>query len=57
MITYFTQQEFSTLGAYNLGGTNATGQVPVMAGTSTIRLPSNDYFWDLQPIFGPSPTR
>ncbi|CUA69628.1 Beta-glucan synthesis-associated protein KRE6 [Rhizoctonia solani] len=32
LITYFTQRPFSTLGGYNLGGINATGQVPVMSG-------------------------
>ncbi|CAE6396751.1 unnamed protein product [Rhizoctonia solani] len=32
IITYFTQQQFSTLGGYNLGGINATGQIPVMTG-------------------------
>ncbi|CAE6351177.1 unnamed protein product [Rhizoctonia solani] len=28
LIVYFTQREASTLGAYNLGGINASGQVP-----------------------------
>jgi hypothetical protein len=32
MITYFTQRQFSTLGGYNLGGINATGQIPIMSG-------------------------
>ncbi|KAF8683192.1 Glycoside hydrolase family 16 protein [Rhizoctonia solani] len=32
MITYFTQKQFSTLGGYNLGGINATGQIPIMPG-------------------------
>ncbi|QRV83296.1 glycoside hydrolase family 16 protein [Ceratobasidium sp. AG-Ba] len=32
MITYFTQNSLTTLGGYNLGGINATGQVPVMNG-------------------------
>jgi beta-glucanase (GH16 family) len=29
---YFTRPKTTTLGAFNLGGTNATGQVPVMEG-------------------------
>ncbi|KAJ7594668.1 beta-glucan synthesis-associated [Mycena floridula] len=32
VITYFTQHPLSTLGGFNLGGINATGQVPSMGG-------------------------
>lgn len=30
LVSYFTQQQTSTLGGYNLGGINASGQVPEM---------------------------
>ena len=32
MITYFTSRPLTNLGAFNLGGTNGSGQVPVMPG-------------------------
>ncbi|KIJ39366.1 glycoside hydrolase family 16 protein [Sphaerobolus stellatus SS14] len=32
LITYFTRKPTSTLGAFNLGGTNASGQVPELIG-------------------------
>lgn len=32
MLTYFTQKEQSFKGGFNLGGINATGQVPVIPG-------------------------
>ncbi|KZP16772.1 glycoside hydrolase family 16 protein [Athelia psychrophila] len=32
IITYFTKKNLSSLGGYNLGGINGTGQVPSMAG-------------------------
>ncbi|QRV91234.1 glycoside hydrolase family 16 protein [Ceratobasidium sp. AG-Ba] len=32
LIVHFTQKEMSTLGGYNLGGINATGQVPEIPG-------------------------
>ncbi|TDL28121.1 beta-glucan synthesis-associated protein [Rickenella mellea] len=32
LITFFTKHPISTLGGFNLGGINATGQVPSMAG-------------------------
>ncbi|KZS95716.1 glycoside hydrolase family 16 protein [Sistotremastrum niveocremeum HHB9708] len=33
LITYFKKHPLSTLGAFNLGGINATGQVPMMTGS------------------------
>jgi beta-glucan synthesis-associated protein KRE6 len=32
LITYFTRHPLSTLGGFNIGGINATGQVPKMPG-------------------------
>ncbi|KAG8960222.1 hypothetical protein FRC03_006878 [Tulasnella sp. 419] len=32
ILSYFTKEEMTTLGGYNLGGINATGQVPDMPG-------------------------
>jgi len=32
LITYFTTQELSTFGGYNIGGINGTGQIPSMVG-------------------------
>ena len=32
IITYFTRHPLSTLGGWNLGGINATGQIPVIVG-------------------------
>jgi beta-glucanase (GH16 family) len=32
VLSHILQSETSTLGAYNLGGTNASGQVPDMSG-------------------------
>jgi len=32
LITYFTKHSLKTFGGFNIGGTNASGQVPSMAG-------------------------
>jgi beta-glucan synthesis-associated protein KRE6 len=32
LITFFSKHDLSTFGGFNVGGTNATGQVPSMAG-------------------------
>ncbi|KAG8691066.1 hypothetical protein FRC11_007089 [Ceratobasidium sp. 423] len=47
LITYFTQNPFSTLGAYNLGGINASGQVPVMS--ANVSLPGKSTVYGLWP--------
>lgn len=35
-MTYFTRNNLLSLGGYNLGGINASGQVPTMAGTGAL---------------------
>ncbi|KAB5591406.1 Glycoside hydrolase family 16 protein [Ceratobasidium theobromae] len=43
MLTFFLQDEISTLGAYNLGGINASGQVPELPGLIDADTPKSAY--------------